>query len=167
LPAFRAGRAHDRLLGPGTPAALRPALVVGTSEDACTVFAQRQRAVVPYASFFPRPRVERVSPGHLVATATAPGGVPVVVWRWFDAVVVEGVAGQVRLLEPGHGEVLAQARDPRRSYRPGSRAYLSAGLEGADWWVAGAAVALAEDAEVELDEVRRFLTVHGFLDSLT
>ena len=94
-----------------------------------------------------------MSPGHLVATATAPGGVPEVVWRWFDAVVVEEVAGQVRLSEPAH--------------RPGSRAYLSAGLEGANWWVAEAAVALAEDAEVELDEVRRFLTVHGFLDSLT
>lgn len=145
----------------------RPALVLGTSEDACTVFVQNQRAVVPYASFFPRPRAERVSPGHLVSTAAAPDGVDVVVWRWFDAVVLQDAAGQVRLWEPGHGEVLAQARDPRRSYQPGSRAYLSAGLEGADWWVAGAAVARAEDAEVELDEVQRFLAVHGLLDKVT
>lgn len=41
--------------GPGIHAALRPALVVGTSEDARTVFAQRQQAVAPYASFFPIP----------------------------------------------------------------------------------------------------------------
>lgn len=150
-----------------TPAALLlPALVVGTGEDACTVVAQDQRAVVRYAPFFPRPRAERVSPGHLVATAAGAGGL-VVVWRWFDAVVIEEVAGQVRLWEPGHGEVLARARDPRRSYQPGSRAYLSAGLEGADWWVDGAAVACAEHAEVEFDEVQRFLTVHGLLDSLT
>lgn len=152
----------------GSPAVLlRPALVVGSTEDACSVVARDQRAVLPYAAPFPRPRTERVSPGHLVATATSPNGSDVVVWRWFDAVVLEEVAGQVRLWEPAHGEVLAQARDPRRSYRLGSRAYLSAGLEGADWWVAGAAVARAEDAEVELNEVQRFLTVHGLLDSPT
>jgi hypothetical protein len=39
---------------------------------------------------------------------------------------------------------------------PGTRAYLSAGLPGADWWVAGALAARAEDADVELDEVGRF-----------
>ncbi len=120
--------------GPGTRAALRPALVVGTSEDACTSSpsASRPWFRTPRSSPIPAPAGV---PGHLVATATAPGGVPVVVWRWFDAVVVEEVAGQVRLLEPARGEVIAQARDPRRSYRPGSRAYLSAGLEGADWWL--------------------------------
>lgn len=152
----------------GTPAALlRPAIVVDTNEDVCTVFAQDQRAVVPYAAPFPRPRADRVSPGHLVAVAAVPGGSDVVVWRWFDAVVLEKVAGQVRLWEPIHGEVLAEARYPQQSYRPGSRAYLSAGLEGADWWVAGAAVARAEDAKVELGEVQRFLTMHGVLDSLS
>jgi hypothetical protein len=30
------------------------------------------------------------------------------------------------------------------------------GLPGADWWVAGAVPARAEDADVELDEVERF-----------
>ena len=153
-------------LQPGSPEViLRPAVVVGTSEDVCTVFAQDERAEVPYAPFFPRPRAERVSPGHLVATAAAPGGAPVVVWRWFDAVVLQDIAGQVRLWEPGHGEVLAHARDPQRSYRPGSRAYLSAGLEGADGWAAGQAAGPAEDADVELDAVLRFLTAHGLLDS--
>jgi len=100
--------------------------------------------VVPYALSFPRPRAERVAPGHLVSIAAAPGGSDVVVWRWFDAVVLEEVAGQVRLWQPAHEEVLGEARDPGRSHRPGSRAYLSA---GAEWWVAGAAVARAEDAE--------------------
>jgi hypothetical protein len=38
---------------------------------------------------------------------------------------------------------------------------LSAGLPGADWWVAGAAVAKAEDADVDLDEVGLFCTEHG------
>ena len=149
------------------PAALlRPAIVLDTSEEVCTVFAQERRVVVPYAAPFPRPRAERVSPGHLVAIAAVPGGSDIVAWRWFDAVVLEKVAKQFRLWEPAHGEVLAEARDPQQSYRPGSRAYLSAGLEGADWWVAGATVTRAEDANVELDEVQRFLTTHGVLDSL-
>jgi hypothetical protein len=152
----------------GTPAALlRPAIVVGTSEDACTVFAEDERTLIPYAAPFPRPRAERVSPGHLVAVTAVPGGSDVVVWRWFDAVVIEQVAGQVRLWEPVHGEVLAEARDPQQSYTPGSRAYLSAGLEGAHWWVAGAAVTRAEDAKVEFDAVQRFLSVHGFMENLS
>jgi len=91
----------------------------------------------------------------------------VVVWRWYDAVILGEADGQIRLWEPAHGEVLAQARDPRRAHRPGSRAYLSAGLAGADWWVAGATVARAETAVVELDEVRRFLTRHDLWDRLT
>jgi hypothetical protein len=34
----------------------------------------------------------------------------------------------------------------RRRYDPGTRAYLSAGLPGAEWWVAGRAVDQADDA---------------------
>ena len=142
-------------------ALLRPAIVVRSSEDACTVGTLEQKVVVPYAEFFPRPRAQRVAPGHLVAVSAASGEAAVIVWRWFDAVVVEEVAGQVRLWEPNHGEVLAQARDPRRSPLPGSRAYLSSGLEGAEWWMAGPAVARAEDANVELSEVQAFLSTHG------
>jgi hypothetical protein len=51
----------------------------------------------------------------------------------------------IRLWEPSHGEVVAQPRPARQSLQPGTRAYLSAGLPGADWWVAGGAVATAED----------------------
>jgi hypothetical protein len=43
---------------------------------------------------------------------------------------------------------------------PGGRAYLSAGLPGAEWWVAGPATTRAETADVELDEVERFCTDH-------
>ena len=83
-----------------------------------------------------------------------------VVWRWYDAVVLGSNAGSVRLWEPAHGEVTAQRRRPSRQYSPGTRAYLSAGLPGAGWWVAGRAVDQAGDAEVELDEVERLYTAH-------
>lgn len=125
------------------------------------VFAAAQRAMVPYASVFPRPRAERVAPGHLVALVKAADASHVVVWRWFDAVVVNVQNGLVSLWEPGHGAVLAVPRDPLRTYAPGSRAYLSAGLPGAQWWVAGPAVDRAEDADVDLDEVEHFLTDLG------
>ena len=52
-------------------------------------------------------------------------------------------------------------RDRQRTYVPGSRAYASAGLPGADWWVAGPAVDRAGDAAVDLGEVDRFLTDLG------
>jgi hypothetical protein len=102
-----------------------------------------------------------------VAVATAPDGAEAVVWRWYDAVVVGAETGLgeetglVRLWEPAHGEVVARPRRTGRHWQPGTRAYLSAGLPGADWWVAGPAVATAEDADVELDEVGRFCTEHG------
>ena len=102
-------------------------------------------------------------PGHLVAIAEAPG-TPVVVWRWYDAVVLGSDETFVRLWEPAHGEVSAQRRW-EREYGPGTRAYLSAGLPGADWWVAGRAMGQAEDAQVELDEVKRLYTEHGMWDS--
>ena len=44
-------------------------------------------------------------------------------------------------------------------------ALLSAGLPGAEWWVAGRAVDQAEDAEVELDEVERLYTEHDMWSS--
>src|SRR5208282_6584735 len=54
------------------------------------------------------------------------------------------------------------ASPPRRAASTARNStLLSAGLPGAGWWVAGAAVAVAEDADVELDEVERFCTEHG------
>lgn len=140
------------------PRRLRCAVVLHVDEDACQVLSEGQRFPVRFAPQFPSPRRERVSPGHLIAAATAPDGSEVVVWRWYDAVVLrEQDASSVRLWEPAHGDVIAQRRRTR-PYEPGTRAYLSAGLPGADWWVAGGVVARAEDADVELDEVERFYT---------
>jgi hypothetical protein len=144
---------------------LRCAIVLGSDEDACQVVAEGTTVSVRYAPQFPAPRRERVLPGHLVAVAEAPGVSDVVVWRWYDAVVLGGDEDSVRLWEPAHGEVAARRRQPRRHYAPGTRAYLSAGLPGAEWWIAGRAVDAAENAEVELDEVERLYTEHGLWDS--
>jgi len=144
---------------------LRCGIVLRVQEDACQVLAEGQVVSVRYASQFPTPRRERVSPGHLVAVAEVPGGSDAVVWRWYDAVVLGNEAGAVRLWEPAHGEVVAQPRRPRQRHEPGTRAYLSAGLPGAEWWVAGRAVDRAEDADVELNEVERLYTDHGMWDS--
>ncbi len=138
------------------PARLRCGIVVRVGEDACEVLRDGQLRTVRYATAFPSPRTERVSPGHLVGIASVPDGTEVVVWRWYDAVVLGEEAGLIRCWEPSHGEVLAQPRPAHRSSQPGTRAYLSAGLPGADWWVAGGAAARAEDADVELDEVEQF-----------
>jgi hypothetical protein len=102
-----------------------------------------------------------------VAVAAAADGAEAVVWRWYDAVILGEETGLVRLWEPAHGEVVARPRRDQLQRQPGTRAYLSAGLPGADWWVAGAAVAKAEDADVELDEVERFWTEHGLWPDVT
>jgi hypothetical protein len=141
-------------------------IVLRTEEDACQVLVKGQAVSVRYASQFPAPRRERVSPGHLVAIAEVPGRSDAVVWRWYDAVVLGSEAGAVQLWEPAHGEVVAQRRWPQQQYSPGTRAYLSAGLPGAKWWVAGRAVDQAEDAEVELNEVERLYTEHNMWDSI-
>jgi hypothetical protein len=141
---------------------LRLAIVLATTEASCDVMFSATRSVVPYASFFPAPRVDRVAAGQLVAVA-GPADSPHVVWRWFDAVVIEQTDDEVKLWEPAHGVVGATPRDPQRTYRPGSRAYLSAGLPDAEWWVAGPAVIDAADADVELGAVESFLAGFGLL----
>jgi hypothetical protein len=123
-------------------------------ENTCEVWSRGEVSSVVLAPLFPSPRRERVSPGHLVAVATGPNGPDAVVWRWFDAVVLgtEG-DGLVRLWEPAHGEVVAQARPSYERQDPGSRAYASAGLPGAEWWVADSAHGAPDTADVELDAV--------------
>lgn len=69
----------------------------------------------------------------------------------------------VTLWEPGHGVVVATPRDPARTYLPGSQAWLSSGLAGADRWVCSPAGGPATEAEVDLDEVAAFLAGHGLL----
>ena len=99
--------------------------------------------------------------------AKADNGSDVVIWRWYDAVVLSSESGQVDLWEPGHGAVSAQPRDARKLYTPGARAYISAGLPGAEWWIAGRLVEEAEDASVELAEVERFFTENELWSDLT
>jgi hypothetical protein len=134
-------------------------------EDACQILRAGQLVSVPFAKPFPSPRTQRVLPGHLVAVAAA-DGTEAVIWRWYDAVVIGEEAGLVRLWESAHGEVVASPRRSEQHRQPGTRAYLSAGLPGADWWVAGPAVAQAEDADVELDEVQRFCAEQGLLPGI-
>jgi hypothetical protein len=144
-----------------TATSLRCGIVLHVQEDACQILSAGQLSSAGFAAVFPAPRTERVSPGHLVAVATTADASPTVVWRWYDAVILGEEAGLVRLWEPAHGEVVAHPRRAAPHRQPGTRACLSAGLPGADWWVAGAAVAKAEDADVELAEVGRFCTEHG------
>jgi hypothetical protein len=164
-------------LEPDSPSPrLRCATVLRVTEQSAEVVAAGEIRVVGFAASFPSPRRERLSPGHLVAlTGWSTGTESVIVWRWYDAVVLGAEAGGVRMWEPAHGEVLATRRRDRpgpeptdstaprgeRVLDPGTRAYLSAGLAGAEWWVAGPVVADARDARVELEEVERFGAEHG------
>jgi hypothetical protein len=87
--------------------------------------------------------------------------------RWYDAVVLDATTDDlVRMWEPAHGEVLAQRRLPHWRPRPGTRAYLSAGLHGADWWVAGSTMSAGATAEVELGEVERLYTENDLWDTV-
>jgi hypothetical protein len=147
-------------------ARLRRGIVLRVREDACEIVSAGQRESVRFATHFPMPRTRRVSPGHLVAVATAPNGSDVVIWRWYDAVVIGEEAGLIRMWEPAHGEILAQPRRPQRPRQPGTRAYLSGGLPGAEWWLAGAVAVRAEDADVELDEVLQFYDAHDLWNEL-
>jgi catechol 2,3-dioxygenase-like lactoylglutathione lyase family enzyme len=147
----------------GAAAALRTATVIRVREDACQLIIGGAPEWVPFSAAFPSPRTERVSPGNLVAVGTAPDGALTVMWRWYDAVVLGAEADLIRMWEPAHGEVLARSRSPL-ARPPGSRAYLSAGLPGAQWWVAGPVSASGDSADVELDAVQRFLTDNGVLD---
>jgi uncharacterized protein (TIGR03086 family) len=164
------GTAAEQMTDPANQdlvaARLRCGIVVRVREDACEIVRDRQLCSVRYAAAFPSPRTERVSPGHLVAIATGPDGTEAVVWRWYDAVVLGAEAGLIRLWEPSHGEVLARPRPAYQCPPPGTRAYLSAGLPGADWWVAGGAAASAADADVELGEVEQLYTEHGLWNTL-
>jgi hypothetical protein len=139
-------------------------IVLRSEEDACQVMTGGMITSVRYAPQFPAPRRERVLPGHLVAIATT-DDTAVVVWRWYDAVVLDSGAESVRLWEPAHGEVAARRRQPQQQYSPGTRAYLSAGLPGADWWVAGKSADKPEDADVELGEVERLYSEHDMWNS--
>lgn len=145
---------------------LSTARVLRVEEDNCEVVGADAVRRVRFAPLFPSPRRERVVPGHLVAVAAAPHGDDAVVWRWYDAVVLgqEG-DGSVRLWEPAHGEVVARTRPSYREQAPGSRAFASAGLPGAEWWVADS-TARGLAAVVELDDVSSLYTENGLWASV-
>jgi hypothetical protein len=134
---------------------LQTAVVLEVAEDTCVVRSGDATRQVRFASVFPTPRVGRVWPAHLVALATTPDGTELVVWRWFDAVVLSHQPDEtVRLWEPGHGEFDAHPREAYRPQQPGTRAYASAGLPGADWWVTSATAP-------DLDAVEAFYAKHN------
>ena len=92
---------------------LRRGIVLRVQEDSCEIVGAGERSLVRFATSFPSPRIQRVSPGHLVAVARGADGPEAVVWRWYDAVVLGDEGGLVRMAEPAHGEVLARpARIP-------------------------------------------------------
>lgn len=100
-----------------------------------------------------------MAPGHLVAVASGLNATDVVVWRWYDAVVLGSTdGGLVRLWEPAHGEIIAHRRASYVTQEPGSRAYVSAGLPGAEWWVACSASDGQGPAHIDLEEVRVLYT---------
>jgi hypothetical protein len=138
--------------------------VLRVEEERCIVVLEGAVRIAEYAPQFPRPRLERVTPGHRVALATVEEGRNIALWRWYDAVVIDVEGGLVRLWEPAHGEVMASPRDPDQAFLPGTRAYLSAGLPGAEWWVAGP-VDAAAPAVVELDEVEQLYSRHQMWES--
>lgn len=145
---------------------LRTARVVRVEEDACEVCSGGEISWIRFAPMIPSPRVERISPGHLVAVATGRTGTEVVVWRWYDAVVLGAEDdGKVRLWEPAHGEVIARARASYETQVPGARAYASAGLPGAEWWVADSA-SCTDDPDVELDDVAGLYAENGLWSSV-
>jgi hypothetical protein len=149
----------------GAAPELLTAVVLEAGEESCTVFRDGAAVVLPYARPFPRPRAGRMSPGHLVALVAAAHR-PTVVWRWFDAVVLGTSSHGVHLWEPLHGEITAQPRNAGTGLSPGSRAYVSAGLPGADWWLAAPASGAPEEARVDLAEVWRFSVDHGLQGAL-
>jgi hypothetical protein len=144
------------------PRHVRCAIALRVEEQTCDVWSQGERLSIGFVPQFPSPRTQRVSPGHLLAVATSPDGRDLAVWRWYDAVVLgHDEAGLVRLWEPAHGEVVAEARPSYRRQKPGSRVYASAGLPGADWWVACHVSVSPADADVELDAVYALYEENG------
>lgn len=148
------------------PPDLRSAVVLRVAETWCQVRTGEDVARARFAPQFPSPRTQRVSPGHLVAIAQAPDHGEVVLWRWYDAVViVHNGDGTVLIWEPAHGEVVATARPHCPRLSPGCRAFASAGLPGAAWWVSDAVPATPETAVVELTEVAALYSANGLWDA--
>ena len=66
----------------------RTAVMLRPGDDQCEVLPASGTALVEYAAPF-RPRAKSLTFGHLVAVTTTPDGSAFIIWRWFDAVVVQ------------------------------------------------------------------------------
>ena len=146
------------------PRTAKVAVVLRPEEHRCEVTFGRGTALVAYGPPFSR-RAETLAPGHLVAVTNGPAGEALVIWRWYDAVVLGQTGEEVRLWEPSHGEVLARPRHAQREYVVGTRAYASAGLPGADWWVEGPVTAV-QDVDVSMADVYAFYDAHDLWSQL-
>jgi len=144
--------------------AARAAVVLRPEEQQCEVHFGVETAFVGYGAPF-SPRAKTLTPGHLVAVAERPDATSLIIWRWYDAVVLAQTAEQVRLWEPNHGEVLATLRNVQYRYPVGTRAYTSAGLPGADWWVESPVGSVAA-ADVSMDQVYEFYAAHDLWSRL-
>lgn len=153
----------DRLMRQSSTASA--AVVLRPGERCCEVDFGSKTALVGYGVPF-SPRTKTLMPGHLVAVIETPAAGSLILWRWYDAVVLEQSGDQVRLWEPAHGEVLAQSRHAEVAYPVGTRAYASAGLPGAEWWVEGL-VSAVEEATVPMNEVFDFYDQHDLWHRLT
>ena len=99
---------------PLAPHRLRTARVIRVDEHACEVWSHGEVSSAGFAPMFPSPRAERVSPGHLVAIATGPDGTDLVVWRWYDTVVLGTEDdGSVTPREASYAAALARAEARR------------------------------------------------------
>lgn len=141
------------------------AIALTVTEDDAEVHDGAASRRVRFAPPVPAPRTERVRPGHLVAVARL-GDEAAILWRWFDAVVLDCSADAVRLWEPAHGLITAQLRDAHSLPAPGRRVHVSAGLPGADWWALAPRSADPRDVDpqslqTDLDAVRQLYTEHG------
>ena len=146
------------------PHTARAAIVLRPTEQRCDVHFGGETAWVEYGIPF-SPRAKTLTPGHLVAVTDRSEATSLIIWRWYDAVVLEQSGDEIRLWEPSHGEVQARSRKAHHRYAVGTRAYASAGLPGADWWVEGPAAAV-EDADVAMDQVFEFYAAHGLWSRL-
>ena len=129
---------------------LRCGLVLRVEENACQILSEDQLVSVGYASQFPTPHKERVSPGHLVAVAEIPDGSAIVVWRWYDAVVLGEEAGSVRLWSRLTAKSSPSAAGRSSAMRPRLAPTRPRGCPVRSGGLPGRVVDRAEDADVEV-----------------
>ena len=108
------------------PLAARVAVVLRPGADRCEVSFGAETEFVAYGIPFSA-RANTLTPGHLVAVTTSLDANSLVIWRWYDAVVLEQSAEEVLLWEPNHGEGLASPRNPEDRYPAGTRACVNRG----------------------------------------